>query len=147
MKNMIQKAIVTFVVALTVTSCMVITAFAATPKTSTLTPSPYWSHWVTIAASLDIEKDNWAECGVMADCSSREADNIKVTCELQQLNGSWKTIKSWTESEKNDTTLLMTKYYAVAKNYSYRLKITAKAYKGTSLLETVTSYCDYGYYQ
>ena len=41
----------------------------------------------------------------------------------------------------------MEKTYGIAKNYSYRLKITAKAYKDTKLLETVTETFDYGYYQ
>lgn len=80
------------------------------------------------------------------DCSPREANKVTVTCELQQLNGSWKTIKSWTKTV-NDTSFLMEKTYGIAKNYSYRLKITAKAYKDTKLLETVTETFDYGYYQ
>lgn len=140
MKNMIQKTIVTFVVVLSMISCLVLTAFAGSPE-------PRWSHWTMLAGDIDVESDNWILVTVAADCSPAEADNVKVTCELQQLNGSWKTIKSWTQSNKDDTTILMQKNYAIAKNYSYRLKVTAKAYKGTKLLETVTSYFDYGYYQ
>lgn len=140
MKNMIQKTILTFVITASLLSCLAMTAFASTP-------TPYWSHWTMIAGDIEIESDNYARITVLADCSPRDADNVKVTCELQQYTSSWKTIKTWTESEKDSTSFLMQKYYAIAKKYSYRLKVTAKAYKGTTLKETVTSYFDYGYYQ
>ena len=54
--------------------------------------------------------------------------------------------RSWTES-RDSTGFLMEKTYGIAKNYSYRLKVTARAYKDTKLLETVTETFDYGYYQ
>lgn len=139
MKNKIQKVTVTFIVVLTMVSCLAITAFAGTPQ-------PRWSHWTMISGDIEIESDNLCMVTVVGDCSSREANKVKITCELQQLDGSWKTIKTWTDSA-NSTSLLMQYHYGIAKKYSYRLKVTAKAYKDSKLLETVTSYFDYGYYQ
>lgn len=140
MKNKIRKIIVTFVVAVSMVTCLAMTAFANTPQ-------PRWSHWTMLSGGIEVQSDNLAQCTVLCDCSPAEADNVKVTCELQQYDKSWKTIKSWTESNKDGTELLIQKYYGIAKNYSYRLKVTAKAYKGTKLLETVTEYFNYGYYQ
>ena len=137
MKNMIQKTMVTFIVTVTMISCLALTAFGGTPR---------WSHWTMLSGEIKITSDNVADVVVVCDCSPREANKVTVTCELQQLNGSWKTIKSWTKTV-NDTSFLMEKTYGIAKNYSYRLKITAKAYKDTKLFETVTETFDYGYYQ
>ena len=95
---------------------------------------------------MEIDDYNNASISVTVDASSKDADSLKVTCALQQLkNSSWKTIKSWTESA-DDTGLIMEEEYAVYKGYSYRLKVTAKAYNGSTLKETVTEYFDYGYY-
>ena len=68
-----------------------------------------------------------------------------VKCELQQYDGGWKTIKSWEESE-DDYVISFEKNYGVYKNYSYQIKLTAKAYKDGSLLESATEYFPYGYY-
>ena len=139
MKNMIRKVFVTFVVTVTMISCLAMTAFGANA-------TPRWSHWTMLSGEIIIKSDNVALVSVVCDCSPKEANKVTVKCELQQLDGSWKTIKSWTESE-NDTSIIVEKTYGLAKNYSYRVKVTAKAYKDTKLLETVTETFDYGYYQ
>lgn len=137
MKSMVRKVVVSFIVAVSIISCISMTAFAGAPR---------WSHWTMLTGDIEIVSDNACLITVICDCSAREADNVKITCELQQYNGSWKTIKSWSKSV-DETSISLEKNYAIAKNYSYRLKVTAKAYKGTKLLETVTSYFEYGYYQ
>lgn len=107
-----------------------IDAYAATPR---------WSYLTTIAANLHFDDYNGVEIDVMCDSDAMETNKIKVVCELQQYNSSWKTIKSWTETRDN-VYVVFTKYYAVAKNYSYRLKITAYTYKDSVLLEKDTQY-------
>lgn len=111
-------------------------AWAATPR---------WSHLTLFSGDMDIA-NGMATITVVCDASSREADSVAATCSLQQLDGSWKTLKTWTESD-DDTSLIYEKQYAVAHGYSYRLKVTAKAYKGSTLLESATEYFDYGYYK
>lgn len=105
-----------------------------------------WSHLTLISGQMDIDENNWVTATVVCDCSAKEANSLSATCELQQLNGSWKTIKTWNE-KTSGTSLLYSKNYAVDKGYSYRLKITARAYQDSKLLESVTEYFDYGYYQ
>lgn len=112
----------------------------------TVSAAPRWSYLALIVGSLEISDDNSATVTVTCGADGVKVDSLKVTCDLQQLDGSWKTIKSWTVS-KDSSDLILQKEYAVYKGYSYRLKVTAKAYKDSKLLETVTEYFDYGYYQ
>ena len=104
-----------------------------------------WDYLVLISGTIDIDSSNRAHVEVMCTSDATEVDSLTVKCELQQLDGSWKTIKTWTESS-NGPDLGYEKDYAVYKGYSYRLKITAKAYQGSRQVESVTEYFDYRYY-
>lgn len=128
-----------FVMTLVVSS---ITAYASTVQT----PTPRWSYVTMITAGMDVDDYNAASISVTVNCDAYDINKVKAKCELQQLDGSWKTIKSWTETN-DDNYIMYSKEYAVAKKYSYRLKVTAYAYMDSKLLETVTEYFDYGYYQ
>ncbi len=130
------KKITAVVLAMVIMLVTSVNAYAATPR---------WSYLTTIAADLDFDDYNGVDITVMCDSDVTETDKIKAVCELQQYNGSWKTIKSWTET-RDDVCVMFTKYYAVAKNYSYRLKITASTYKNSVLLETVTGYYEETFY-
>lgn len=99
--------------------------------------APRWSYLTTIAADLHFEDNGIVHVEVMCDGDDWDVDKITAKCELQQYNGSWKTIKTWTQTE-NDSIVWLEKDYAVAKNYSYRLKVTASVYQGSVLLEEVT---------
>ncbi len=140
MKHLKKKLLVSLFLMVLVLSS--ITAYAST----VCTPTPLWSYLTMITAGMDINSNNIAEISVTCDSDMFDTNKITAKCELQQLSGSWKTIKSWSETN-NDSYIMYTKEYAVAKNYSYRLKVTASAYKDSKLLETVTEYFDYGYYQ
>lgn len=68
-----------------------------------------------------------------------------VKVEVQQNDGGWDTIKSW--SNKGGTHAFIDQDYAVMSGYSYRLKITHKAYDSNdNLIETITKYSDIIYY-
>lgn len=107
---------------------------------------PRWSYLTMIRSQMDIEPEN--QMNIVVDCSSdpRDVTSLTVTCELQQLDGSWKTIKSWTESNDSNS-IHYEKQYGIYNGYSYRTKITAKAYQNGVLLESETVDFDYGYYQ
>lgn len=96
-----------------------------------------WNYFTSISGDMDIS-DN-GDVLVTVACFSDLDDTNKITakCELQQYKGSWKTIKTWTETNK-DARIRYTKTYALASNYSYRLKITASTYKDSTLLEQIT---------
>lgn len=58
-------------------------------------------------------------------------DKSLITCRLQkEVNGEWKTIQVWTESNAGINCEL-NKSIAVSKSYEYRIFSTVKAYKGT----------------
>ncbi len=109
-------------------------------------PSLRWSYLTMIRGSMKVDDKNIVKISVACDSDAFDTDKIEAKCELQQLDGSWKTIKTWRE-ENNSSCLLYHKEWAIAKNYSYRLKVTAYTYKDSVLLESATEYFDYGYYQ
>ena len=62
-----------------------------------------------------------------------------VKVELQQYNGGWTTIKSWTAQGGSGATV--DELRAVDTDYDYRLKLTHKAYNSNgTLIETITEY-------
>ena len=62
-----------------------------------------------------------------------------VKVELQQYDGGWTTIKTWTAQGGSGATV--DKLYAVDTDYDYRLKLTHKAYNSSgALIETITKY-------
>ncbi len=125
---------------------MVFVVFSVTVYASTeVGTSTQWSHLTMISADMKVNNHNIAKISVTCDSNMFDTNKVIAKCELQQLNGSWKTIKSWSETNK-DSYIMYSKEYAVAKKYSYRLKVTASAYKDSKLLETVIEYFNYGYY-
>lgn len=140
MKHLKKRFLVSLFVMVFVVSS--VTVYAST----VVVPSTQWSHLTMISADMKVNNHNIAKISVTCDSNMFDTNKVIAKCELQQLNGSWKTIKSWSETN-NDSYIMYSKEYAVAKKYSYRLKVTASAYKDSKLLETVTEYFNYGYYQ
>lgn len=140
MKHFMKKFLVSFTAVVVVAASA--TAYAATADG----PTPRWTYMTMIRAGMDVDGKNIASISVTCDGDYAQVNKIKAKCELQQLKDSWKTIKTWTE--ENDGSIIMySKSYAVAKKYSYRLKVTAYVYKDGKLLETVMQDFDCGYYQ
>jgi len=96
-----------------------------------------WTYLITMGGDLDFEDNNVVHVDVMSDADVNDVDKMTLKCELQQYKGSWQTIKTWTET-RNAAEITYTKDYVVAKNYSYRIKLTASAYKNSKLLEQET---------
>ena len=62
-----------------------------------------------------------------------------VIVELQQNTGNWGTIKTWSSDRAYCATV--DEYYTITKGYSYRLKLTHKAYNSSGkLVESITKY-------
>ena len=127
-----------FVVLLAVVMCIAATlsAYANVPR---------WSYLGMMTADMEKYHSGWAKISVTCDADF-EVNKITAKCELQQLDGSWKTIKTWRETEQ-DHAIRFAKDYAIYKNYSYRLKVTAYMYVDSKLVKTVTETFDQGYYQ
>lgn len=107
--------------------------------------TPRWNYMMSMSGDLDINNLGVATAHVSCFANASTIDEMRVTCVLQKLDGSWKNQKTWTVSDTS-ASILFSKQTAVYKNYSYRIKVTAKAYANGSLKETVTQYYDYGYY-
>ena len=61
--------------------------------------------------------------------------SAKTVVELQQDNGGWKTIKTWTKTGGNFATIKETQ--AVVKGYDYRLLVTHSAYNANGTLAEI----------
>ena len=62
-----------------------------------------------------------------------------VKVELQQYDGGWTTIKTWTD--RGGSYAIVERNYAVMSGYDYRLKLTHKAYDSNgNLIETIIKY-------
>lgn len=65
--------------------------------------------------------------------------SVKVEASLQQnKNGTWTTIKSWTNTS-NDTNSELAGSFYVTKGYSYRVVSKGMVYSGNKLIETTTN--------
>lgn len=106
---------------------------------------PIWDYVILIVGDITISDSGWTDVFVDVGCD-REVNKLQVKIELQRLeNSSWKTVKTWSVSA-NDSVLTAEKSTGVYKGYSYRLKVTVKAYKDGTFLEQVTETFDYGFY-
>lgn len=87
---------------------------------------------------------NLADFGKMqcyAKTETRVGYIAKVEMELQQLDGDWSTIKTW--SGKEEEYICLEKEWYVNSGYSYRLKVTHSAYtEDMELIESSTTYSD-----
>ena len=110
---------------------------------------PRWTHFTTVVGDLDITSSGKATALASVTANRSKVDLVKVTCNLQRLEGStWKTIKSWSEESVPEAphAVLMEKTYYVVEGYSYRIEVKSKAYQGGTLQESITSIFDYGYF-
>lgn len=150
-KQKVKKiGVVAMTCVLTMSSLSLVTQ-AAVPKPA-ITASmdgvaPIWDYLITISGDMQISDSGWTTVTVYCNSNYNKVTKIKAKCELQRLeNSKWNTIKTWTES-RNISTILYEKETAVYKGYNYRLRVTAYAYSGSTLLEQATETFDYGYYQ
>jgi len=65
----------------------------------------------------------------------------EVIVELQQYDDEWHTIKTWDSTDSDYTAVK--EYYYVPSGYSYRLKLTHRAYNGSwNMVESFVKYSD-----
>lgn len=96
-----------------------------------------------VTADLAISSNGYASCEGSA--SVRDNYTVTVVVELQQKNGTWKTIKTWTEQGGVDA--FVKGSYRVASKYNYRVAATAKVYNSRGgLVDSKTSYSGEVYY-
>ena len=96
---------------------------------------PYWTWTDVIKNALDISDSGRAD--ITAYIITSKADKLKIETNLQQKDGSsWTTLKTWTKTDDNSTTLVSGSYY-VKRGYYYRLKTAFYVYSDGELKETI----------
>lgn len=77
---------------------------------------------------------------INTECKTYETADISMKAELQrEEKGTWKTIKTFSNSERNVTRCSIDKSYAVTKDYNYRVKTIAIVNNGNNT-EEITRY-------
>ena len=76
---------------------------------------------------------------VYAECKTYDDADISITAELQMLDNSWKTIKTFKASENSTNFCSIDKSYTVLSGYDYRVKVTVSASDGAQT-ETDSKY-------
>lgn len=95
-----------------------------------------------VTADLAISSNGYADCSGAAYV--RSGYSVTVVMELQQKNGTWQTIKTWSKSGRS---VSLNESYRVSNKYNYRVAATAKVYNSSgSLVESKTSYSGEVYY-
>lgn len=86
--------------------------------------------------AMDISSDGKASISVYL--TAQNVDSVRVDANLQQFkNGSWTTIKNWTNTSIGTNSGLNGTYY-VAKGYQYRLVSNGYVYKQNIEIERTT---------
>lgn len=110
---------------------------------------PRWSYFMSIMGGMEVQDNGKASVIVDVTANEDKVDKIQVVCRVQQLkDGSWKTLKSWTETSDEGApgSVAFEKTYYIEKGYSYRVQLVTKAYKDGSVKENLTNNFDYGYF-
>ncbi len=104
--------------------------------------TPYFEYIKTNFWDLKISSSGNAS--ISAELNSYDSNKLKIIATLQcKQNGSWATIKTFTE-ETTSETLSLGSSYSVKKGYEYRAKFEFYVYYKNDI-ETTTEYCYYDY--
>ncbi len=138
MKTNFLKSICKTIAALTVLCFMVcpLSGLAATREPDVVAPQ----NIAIISTYSDFELGTSGKLLCYGETLVQDGYTAGVTMELQQYsNSKWTTIKTWS-STAVDFAYLDETHYA-ASGYSYRLKLTYKAYSSSlTLVESIVSY-------
>jgi hypothetical protein len=105
--------------------------------TQQLVIRPNFTYIWIFQTGFDISSTGKASVNVYL--TAQNVDSVKVEASLQQYkNGTWTTIKSWSNTETGTNAGLAGTYY-VAKGYSYRVVSCGSVFKSGNLVE-ITSY-------
>lgn len=122
-----------------------VTAYAEFDTTFDEGYSPQYVELVSVISTLSIDKSGIATC--RGDVTTDHiGSSVTIKMELQQKQPSaWKTIKSWSKTDKCPFSL--ERSYAVTKGYDYQLCITATVYDNAgNKIEQGTSYSSIEHY-
>ncbi len=99
--------------------------------------SPRMTYFAYLATGIDIDSSGLATAYAYCDVDAGSTSSISIYTELQQKqsNGSWKTIKSWSETSYGDYCELYEEYYVTGGQYRNKSTYTAYGAYGTETIE------------
>lgn len=136
---MLKKTIILSLVLITIICLLTPIAFAA-PSNSNTTGviQPEWTYLSYVTNYFDIDASGKAIMDSQIQTYNGYADNVKMNSYLQYyINGSWTTVKSWSQSTGGTYAFWSNSYY-IYEGYYYRLYTYYYAYHGSTLLESTS---------
>lgn len=122
MKKILIMTLAAIVLALTTLPVTVSAGTVEAQSDSTIV-QPRYEIINSVTAGLTIDTSGMADCYARLVSASPGSD-CYITMELQQKsNGKWVTIKTWTASKMNGTSVSIEKDYAIVEG-TYRVKVT-----------------------
>lgn len=116
--------------------CITVLPTYATDRNEAIIIRPYWTEISQFNNSFNITSSGRAD--IESTLIAFDVDNIGIEAHLQQfINGSWVTIKTWTETSQNTICRALGKWY-VQKGYYYRIISTGRVYKTGIEVEQVS---------
>lgn len=107
----------------------------ATDRNEAIIIRPYWTEISQFNNSFNITSSGRAD--IESTLIAFDVDTIGIEAHLQQfINGSWVTIKTWTEVSTDEICTAAGSWY-VQKGYYYRLFSTGTVYKDGRQFEQV----------
>lgn len=129
------------VLALVITMLSTMTAFAAAPTSSVGVIQPYWTNTSDVGVSMSVNGTT-ASCSAIVEGYSGTTKIVAdITLERKAANGTYTTVKTWTNQSVSGTRLSFTDTCSITKGYTYRLTITAKVTRNGST-ETVSNWVE-----
>jgi hypothetical protein len=103
-----------------------VTAFAAESPSEIIAIQPFWTNTSNVNVVLSISGTT-ANCSAIVEGYSGTTKIVAdVTLERKAANGTYTTVKTWTNQSANGSRLLFDESYSVTSGYTYRLTVSAK---------------------
>lgn len=115
-----RKALISLALVVVLMSTM--TAFAAEP----FPIQPFWANTSGIDVTLSISGTTASCSAVVEGYSGTTKITADVTLERKATNGTYTTVKTWSNQSVSGTRLLFSETYTITSGYTYRLTVTAK---------------------
>jgi len=133
---MFKKIIMLSLLMISVLCLLISRAFAAPDNSNTSElMQPEWTYLYYVTNYFDIDASGEALMDSQMQVYDGYADNVKMNNYLQRYNnGSWTTVKSWSQSTDGTYAFWSGSYY-VYEGYYYRLYTYYYVYHGSTLLE------------
>lgn len=101
--------------------------------------TPYWTGVAQVYSNFICENGQ-ANPQIDVAVDSNKVDKVNFNGKLLQYkNGLWTTVTSWNTTKPVSLThCVFNEYYSISSGYNYKFVTTVKAYKGSTLIDTIS---------